>query len=128
MFSKEKAKNEILEILNNPPAYDDMVSDLRMHNVQVSHKPGNSDGISLADKNIVERVWKSYKINTVLEKQMRNLKTLGIKASVVYQNIQGFLKEIESDVGTKEEGPIEGFLENGYVEFEIFSPQKKTRN
>jgi hypothetical protein len=128
MFSKEKTKNEILEILNNPPTYKDMMSDLQMHNVRVSHKIGDMEAFSVTDKNIVERVWKSYKINSVLERQMHNLRMLGIKSSIVYQNIQSFLKEIEPDVDVGEEGPIEGFLENGYVEFEIFNPHKKTKN
>jgi len=128
MFSKEKAKNEILEIINNPPTYEDMVSDLRMHNVQVSHKAGDIDAFLVTDKHIIERVWKSYKINSVLEKQIHNLRTIGIKSNAVYQNIQSFLKEIETDMGTGGEGPIEGFFEDGYVEFEIFNPQRKTRN
>lgn len=128
MFSSEKTKRTILEIINNPPTYEDMLADLQMHNIRVLHKSGDVHMEPAMNKSMVEHVWRSYKINTILEEHARQLKTKGIKSSVVYQNIDMFLKEFETQISKTQDGSPKGLFDDGYVEFEIYNPGRKTSN
>lgn len=117
-----------MEIISNPPTYEDMLADLRMHNVRVLHRSDDATVFPLVDKNVVERVWKSYKVNSVLEEHARVLKAMGIKPSVIYQNIQSYLKDLEMDINGAVGNVVDGLVEDGYVEFEIYDPVRKTKN
>src|SRR3989338_5784871 len=120
MFSKEKVKRTIIEIINNPPTYEDMLADLRMHNVRVLHKSGDIASLPIVDKDVVERVWKSYKVNSVLEERVQLLKIVGIKSSVIYQNVRNYLKDLELDINGLAGNLVEDFFDNNYIEFEIY--------
>ena len=128
MFSKEKVKRTIIEIINNPPTYEDMLADLRMHNVRVLHKSGDIASLPIVDKDVVERVWKSYKVNSVLEERVQLLKIVGIKSSVIYQNVRNYLKDLELDINGLAGNLVEDFFDNNYIEFEIYNPVRKTKN
>ncbi len=116
----EVLKKKIEQILNNPPTYEEMIIDLRMNNVLIKQKAGDLSLLKSIDKSLLEKVWKSYKITNLIEQNSKKLKTLGVSSRAVQKQTQSLSRQLYKEVDKISNGPIEGFLEGGFLELEVF--------
>ena len=67
MSKKNITKTKIEQILLNPPPTNIMLQELRFNNILVRTRAGNIENLAITNQHVVERVWKAFKIQTLLE-------------------------------------------------------------
>ncbi len=104
MSKKNITKTKIEQILLNPPPTNIMLQELRFNNILVRTRAGNIENLAITNQHVVERVWKAFKIQTLLENSSKELKQIGLDPQAIIQN----------------HGLSEGETKNGPLELEIF--------
>lgn len=116
-------KKKIEEILKNPPSYKEMTTDLRMGNVLIRQRSGDLSLLKSIDKNLLERIWKSYKITSLINQNTQKLKKMGVAPRFVQKQIKSFSRQFFQEVDKTLTNPIEGTFRGGFLELEVFNKQ-----
>lgn len=125
---KQTLKERIHEILTHPPHYEEMIRDLKMNNVVVRRRGGNIELFKTVNKNLLERVWKSYKMNSLIDDNAFALEEIGIDGEALQKAVRYSLNDLGEEVNKNLQSPIDGFADEGFLEIEVFKLEHKLKN
>jgi len=107
MKKNNEVRQEIEKILKNPPPIKLMLQELRFNNVYLKNVSGDVGLFEVVNNNLIERVWRSYKISTLAQENEEEVEKLGIDLGVVNEVLPN-------------QNPVEGFVKTGTLNIEVF--------
>ena len=128
MSKIKEIKKEIQKTLSSPPALKQMVNELRMHNVFLRQKDGDIDLFSVVNRNLVEKVWKTIRLNELLSQNDREFKKLGLNRENLDAQKQNLIEKVNGLFMSPSQNPVEGFVKEGFLEFEVFKNKRNSKN
>lgn len=128
MLQIKDLRKEIQNILNASVGIKQMLLDLKMNNIYLRQKGGNINVFKVINKNLIEQVWKSMRINMLVEEIKPRLIEVGINEKLLNRQINELILRVGSGQGQKNNYPIEGSANEGFVEIEVFKIKEKNKN
>jgi len=123
----KEIKNAIESALSNPPPIKQMLGELRLNNVLIKQREGDINIFSSINNNLIEKVWKSMKVNQIIAKESAELEKLGLHKGAILRQRLLLLEKIENSEPPHKH-PLEGFVSEGFLELEVFKDIKKIVN
>lgn len=118
----------LFETLNNPPPHQEMLMELKMNNMLLKQKSGDIELFKLAYSSVLEKVWRSYKINLFLYEYMNKLIEMGLNEEKLEEQKYLIGEELDRQMISGESEAMDGFFKEGFLEIEVFRKQQRVKN
>ena len=128
MSKSFQIKTEIEQILLNPPPTKNMLQELRLNNVLVRRRAGNIELFAAINHNLIEKVWKAFKMQTLLEKNSEELKKIGLNPQTIIENQNLLANSFGHFLNQPHQNLIEGYAKDGTLELEVFRYDDSKQN
>ena len=131
MSMKAKKKNlsmQVDEILNMSASTDVMMSEIKMNRVVIKNTYGNIDLLKTFSSDLASRIWKTQKLEKLLQEKTRELTRLGLKKHTVLKKKRQFLQQLGKDVFNISSLEKDSLLTNDSLELEVSKKKKLLRN
>jgi len=120
-------KKQIEQILLSPPSLKLMLQELRLNNVLLRKRAGNIELFGIINPSLVERVWRAFKINNLLDENKEGLKNMGLNPKTISPD-SVFADQVNQIFNFSNQNPIEGFAKKGGLELEVFREENLNKN
>lgn len=117
----KEIKKELEQIIFKIPPIEQMINDIEMNPVYLKQKQGDVESLYKANKDVVERIWKTLKTKELIDKKSRELKNSGLSERVINE----FFNEVLVLVGNNKVGSDGGKV---YLELEVYKTKKQSPN
>ncbi|MCR4330174.1 MAG: hypothetical protein NUV65_06555 [Candidatus Roizmanbacteria bacterium] len=123
----KKTKNlsaQVEEILKMSAPTDVIMNDIKMSRVDIKNTYGNIDLIKSFSLDLASRIWKTQKLEKLLQEKTKELTKMGLKRQTVLKKKRQFLRQVGA--GVFGSSPIEkdSLLTNDTLEIEVSKKKK----
>ncbi len=127
----KKDKNlstEVEEILTMSASKEVIMNDIKMSRVVIKNTYGNIDLLKSFSFDLASRIWKTQKLEKLLQEKTKELTQLGLKKRAVLKKKRQFLRQIGR--GVFDTSPLEkdSLLTNETLELEVSKKKKLQTN
>lgn len=124
MLKKQELKKEIEEVLFQSVSTKEMLLEIALNNILIKQKSGNIELFRFINQKLIEKVWRAYKTQTVLEKNIRYLNKIGLSSRKIIQNQELFFSQLGRVFGpvfqSRDENKNTNQNNDDFLEIEIF--------
>ncbi len=124
---EEEGYKKLRDSLKNPPTHEEMFLDIKMNNLSIKQRSGDIDVLRIADRNVLEKLWKSNKITIFISNQRLKLEKMGLDHGKIEEHVNTMYEELEQEM-VQIKTPMDGFLSEGVLELEVFKKHKRVKN
>jgi len=128
MSKYDQTKNKIEQILLNPPPTKTMLQELRFNNIMIRTREGSIESLAILNQGLIERVWKVFKIQALLEKKSEELISIGLNPRAIIQNQNLLTNKLENYLNPIARNVADETIKNGLLELEIFRYEDHNTN
>lgn len=119
---------QVDEILNMSASTDVMMSEIKMNRVVIKNTYGNIDLLKTFSSDLASRIWKTQKLEKLLQEKTRELTRLGLKKHTVLKKKRQFLQQLGKDVFDVSSLEKDSLLTNDSLELEVSKKKKLLKN
>lgn len=127
----KKDKNlstEVEEILTMSASKEVIMNDIKMSRVVIKNTYGNIDLLKSFSFDLASRIWKTQKLEKLLQEKTKELTQLGLKKRAVLKKKRQFLRQIGRDVFDTSPLEKDSLLTNETLELEVSKKKKLQTN
>lgn len=127
----KKDKNlstEVEEILTMSASKEVIMNDIKMSRVVIKNTYGNIDLLKSFSFDLASRIWKTQKLEKLLQEKTKELTQLGLKKHAVLKKKRQFLRQIGRDVFDTSPLEKDSLLTNETLELEVSKKKKLQTN